>query len=352
MKNLNNLKNATANILSKKSKFFPGLLTALITTSAFAAAPTADNYYHVVQGINSKFDRDYSSVNSQGKPDPGAIAIVETFLKAMNDLKMTQSGNYHSFNPQNTFDATCSVASPTCEEMKVVFQPSSASRQTTLFGQPQSFDLDIVVWSNTGSGFKRFFEGSYSAVAGTPGRGNFTVVSCNGCSTVGHSQIEWDATGAEYHLRSKMYDTKLSNSPDAYGGVIVDAKYNPSTGETKMAIAAKNVCSSAGAGDSLCSGGPNDHASGYSAMLHANSISGNVYVVGVQGSNSSVIKPSIDAMCLKADKTQDIAGTVCAANGINNFTGISAFAPNDAPVSFIISSQPWPFADITDDPSF
>lgn len=329
-----------------------GIVSLLVSSAVFAGAPTQSNYYHVVQGINSKFDRDYSDLNPQGDPGPGALKIVETFLKAMNTLKVTQPGEYHFFTQGNVDISNCNVASPTCDEMKILVQKSKHTADSTLFGVVTAFDLDIVVWSNSGSGFNRFFEGNYTAVAGTPGKANITVISCSGCSTVGHSQIEWDATGSEYHLRSNMYDTRLSNSPDVYGGVIVDAKYNPTSGEMKMAIAANNVCDSSGVGDSICSGGANDHSSGYAAILHANSITGNVYVQGVQGANNSVIVPTVDAMCLKADKTEDVMAAACNADAISNFAGITAYSPSQAPASFNSAGQPWPFVEITDTPSF
>lgn len=57
-------------------------------------------------------------------------------------------------------------------------------------------------------------------------------------------------------------------------------------------------------------------------------------------------------MCLKADKSVDVGNVVCNADAISNFTGMTIYVPNDAPVSFIAAGQPWPFAEITYVPSF
>jgi hypothetical protein len=328
-------------------------LISLTTNSAFSAAPTEDNYRGVVRGVLSKFDRDYSDLNPQGRPGPGALAIVEKFLSVLNEYKIVGPGEYDLFMPDSSPLASCNVASPTCQETKVLVRESIHQNDSTLFGVQQSFALDIVVWSNSGSGYEKFLEGFYTPVVGTAGKANLTVISCSGCSTIGHSQIEWDGTGVFYHLRSVMYDTRVSNSPDIYAGVVVDATYSPLSGDMKLVIAANNVCDSNSVGDSICSiNGTNDHTTGYTAKLHGNTLSGNVYVEGLQGVNNSVIAPSTDAMCIKADGTADLAGVACQNDGIDNFNGMTAYVPNDAPISFITSGSPWPMAEITDTPTF
>lgn len=330
------------------------LCSLALSVVANAAAPTVDNYREILKGINSKFDRDYGDVNNVGEPSPGALATVESFLTALNDLGINAPGTYHLFMPDNTTDLTCNAVGPNCSEMKVVVRNSEHAGDSTLFGAPQIFNWDIIVWGNNGDGtYERFLEGYYTPVAGTAGIANILLTSCSGCSTVGRSQIEWDATGAEYHLRSRMYDTRLSSGPtEVYGGVAVDARYSPTTGDMKLIIAANNVCDSGSVGDSLCSGGQNDHGAGYSALVHANTKTGNVFVKGLASANNSLNVPIIDAMCIKSDKTEDVLGTVCQADGIDDFSGMLPYAPNDAPVSFVAEGSPWPMVEITDAPLF
>ncbi len=328
-------------------------IASVISNVAFSAAPTADNYRGVVRGVLSKFDRDYSDLNPQGEPSPGALKIVEKFLSVFNSMKIAKAGEYHFFFPEDSPLASCNVASQNCQETKILVRESIHQNDSTLFDVQTAFTWDIVVWSNSGNGFAKFLQGTYTPVIGTAGKANLTVISCSGCSTVGHSQIEWDGTGVFYHLRSKMYDTRMSNNPEVYAGVRVDAVYSPLSGDMKLAISATNVCDSQSVGDSICGiNGNNDHSTGYAAILHANTVTGNVYVQGVQGANNSVIVPSQDAMCLLANGTEDVAAAACQHDGIDNFNGMTAYAPNDAPSSFMASGSPWPLAEITDNPPF
>jgi len=324
-----------------------------MATRVLAAPPTVANYRNVVQGIQAKFDRDWNSLNPQGKPDPGAVAIIETFLTAMNTFGIQGPGTYHVFFDSNNPLSSCQVVGPNCQEMKLLVRNSIHANDATLFGAQHAYQWDIIGWSNTGNGFARFFEGFYTPTAHTAGQANITVISCSGCSTVGHSQIEWDGTGLTYHLRSLMYDTRFTlQNPQVYGGVVVDAQYVPAAGDMKLAISAKNVCDSSGVGDSICSNGPNDHTTGYAAMVHANTVTGNVYVEGIQGINSSLVVPTTGALCIKADKSLDVGSATCHADGIDTFNGIAPYAPNDAPLSFIGAGNPWPMVEITDTPSF
>ena len=332
------------------------LLTSIslisLASNALAASPTATNYRSIISGINSKFDRDYNDLNDIGEPSPGALKTVESFLGALNTLGVNHPGIYHLYTPENSV-GPCHVAGPNCSEAKILVRESLHNAESTLFGAAQAFTWDVIVWTSKGASYERFLEGQFSPVAGTAGQANLTLISCSGCSTVGHSQLEWDGTGATYHLRSKMYDTRtIHQSSETYIGVIVDAFYSPASGEMKMAISAKNVCDSSGTGDSLCSVGSNDHATGYAAVLHANSKTGNVYVAGLQASNGSVSLPSGDAMCIKADKSEDVSGQACRADGIDNFTGITPYSVNDAPITFIAAGNPWPLAEINDEPLF
>lgn len=330
-----------------------GFSLAVLATSATAAAPNADNYRSILQGINSKLDRDYSDVNNVGEPSPGAIKTVETFLGALNTLGVNGPGNYHLFIPEDTLAATCDAVGPNCSEIKVLVRESIHVADSTLFGVPMIFQWDIIVWANSGSGFTRFLEGYYTPVAGTAGVANILLTSCSGCSTVGRSQLEWDGTGTEYHLRAKMYDTRIVNGqPEVYTGIVMDTRYTPSTGDMKLTVAAQKVCNSSSVGDSLCSSGPNDHGAGYAALVHANTKTGNVFIRGLASANNSANVPLIDEMCIKADKTEDVLGTVCQADGIDDFSGILPYAPVDAPISFIAEGSPWPMAEITDAPTF
>lgn len=339
------------NILNRSAMI--GLSLLAFSNVSFAAAPTAANYRDVLRGINSKFDRDYGDLNDVGEPSPGALKTVETFLGAMNTLGVNGPGTFHLFTPENSSDASCNAVGPNCSEMKVLVRESIHAGDSTLFGAAQIFAWDIIVWSNRGDGtYDRFLEGYYTPVAGTAGVANLLLTSCSGCSTKGRSQIEWDATGAEYHLRSRMYDTRLSNGPEVYGGVVVDARYTPASGDMKLAIAAKNVCDSGSVGDSHCGSGPIDHAAGYSALVHANTKTGNVFVRGLSTANGSADVPLIDSMCIKADQSEDVLGTACQADGIDNFDGILPYAPIDAPVSFVAEGSPWPMAEISDVPTF
>lgn len=327
-----------------------GIVT-FISNAAFSAAPTVDNYRGVVRAVLAKFDRDYSRLNPQGQPDPGALMIVEKFLSVFNALKITGPGEYHFFMTEASPMQGCFQAAQDCQELKVLVRNSTHSGDSTLFGAANAFTFDIIVWSNSGNGFERFLLGHYTPVLGTAGKANMTVISCSGCSTVGHSQIEWDGTGVFYHLRSTMYDTHVENS-NADSGIQADAVYSPLTGQMKIAISGKNVCDAAAIGDSICSQGPNSRTTGYAAILHANTITGNVYLQGVQGANNSTTVPTQDPMCLKADGTEDVSGAVCQADAIDNFNGITPYSANDAPDSFIAAGSPWPMAEITDSPTF
>jgi len=338
----------------KKFKFLiAALVFSLGMGQAIATITSQDNYIHLVQGINAKFDRDYQSLNADGQPDPGVVATVEMFLTVFNQLGINAPGDYHFFFPVSGPVNSCNQASATCQEVKLLVRNSIHAGDSTLFGQAVGFQWDIVVWSNNGQGFTRFLEGYYSPVAGTAGQANIMLISCSGCSTVGHSQIEWDGTGSQYHLRAKMFDSLVEINPLAFAGIVIDAKYSPSTGDMLLAVAANNVCDSTATGNEICSpNGADDHTTGYSAILHANSTSGNVFIEVVQGANNSSVKPTTASMCIKSDKTADLTNAACVSDGIDNFNGLSAYAPVDAPISWIAAGQPWLLPEITDQPVF
>ncbi|MFZ3231176.1 MAG: hypothetical protein WA160_13290 [Pseudobdellovibrio sp.] len=313
------------------------------------AASDLTNYKNVIQGINGKFDRDWHSLNPAGKPDPGALGTLETLFTAFNTIGITGATSLSTFVDQNV--AVCAgPASNTCNGIKVDLKNSTHS--TTLFGSPATFTYDLVVWMDSGSGFFRFIEGSFTPASVGSGKGNITFTSCSGCTPVGHSTIEWDATGTTYHLKASMYDSKMGNG-SAHGNVLLDAYYVPSTGDMKISAAAQNACALTASTDSICSSTGTANSSAYSAMVHGNMTSGVAYVIGKNDVNTSATVPAsgADNMCIKADGTVDGAAAVCTTAGIDNFTGMTAIAPSAAN-SLNWTAASWPFADITDTPTF
>jgi hypothetical protein len=328
-------------------------LTLALSSQAFAAA-TAAQYKSIIQGIDAKFDRNWQSLNPYGAPDPGALMTLETFLTAFKSYKIVKPGNYSFTNGQTqadgTFAACSGPASSSCSYVKVVMQPNSHSM--TLFGASTVFTYDVIAWMDSGSGYARFLQGSFTP--GNPGKGNLTLISCSGCATIGHSRLEWDGTGTTYHLRTNMYDTRFKTGmPEVYGNCILDALYNPGTGDVKIVAAATNVCQSAQtAGDSTCSVA-NDNAAGYSALVHGNMLTGQVFIWGAWGTNTSSVTPTNTAqqMCLKSDGTQDTATpSSCTTGGVDSFSGMTAYSPSQTPSAW--TSATWPFSDITDTPTF
>ena len=333
------------------------ILSALLTgVSTYAASPTQENYVEVTQGIMAQFDRDYRDLNPKGKPAPGAVATVETFLQIFNLLKISAAGEYHFFLPEDG-STTCSQASKSCQELKLLVQNSKHSKDSTLFGVVQPFTWDLILWSNSGSGFERFLQGFYTPVKGTPGKGNLMLISCGGCSVVGHAQIEWDGTKSVSRIRSHIFDAKMGFNDagqEITSGVLLDGTYNPSTGDVKLAITGNGVCDGSNLGDSHCKpNGTSDHMGGYSAMLHGNNNSGNIYISGLHvAANSSSAVTGADGMCILPNHTADLSGAACIADGTADLSGILALPPVAAPLPFITAGNPWPLSEVTDTPSF
>ena len=327
------------------------LLVSLVSgAQVWAGAATAANYRSIIQGINGKFDRDWQSLNPSGKPDPGALGTLETMFGAFNTLGITGPTTVSSFFDQNT--ATCAgPASGTCNGIKVNLTNSTHS--LTLFGAATTFSYDLVVWMDSGSGYQRFIEGSFSPPSGgNSGKGNIMFTSCGGCTPVSHSNIEWDTTSTTYHLKTSMYDTKMGGGA-AHGNVMLDVQFVPSTGDLKAAAAATNACSASTA-DSICnSGGGTANTEGYTAMIHANMNSGLAFIVGAGRANASGTVPAsgADNICIKADHTSDGTAGPCTAVGIDNFTGITAIPPS-TPNALSWGAGVWPFVEITDTPNF
>ena len=323
-------------------------LVLLANSQGWAAAASLSNYKSVIQGINAKFDRDWQSLNGSGKPDPGALGTLEILFSAFDKLGIKGVTTVSSFFDQNT-DLCAGPASGACNGIKV--SVSNSTHSLTLFGSSESFTYDLVVWMDSGSGYTRFIEGSFSPGANS-GKGNITFTSCGGCTPVSHSTIEWDTTGATYHLKTSMYDSKMGGG-SAHGNVVLEAYYVKSSGDMKMVAAAQNACAGTVASDSICSSTGSANTSAYSAMVHGNMNSGVAYVVGLNVANGSSSTPAsgADNMCIKADGTLDGAATVCTNAGVDNFSGMTPIAPTTAN-ALSWSAAVWPFGDITDTPNF
>src|SRR4051812_17158716 len=110
------------------------LASILVATRLMAAPPEGDNYRGVIQGVIGKFDGAYQDGNPQGKPAQRALAIVETFLTAMNDIGVKGPNEYHVFmKDEDAKIGGCSVASNECQELKILVRNSTHHADSTLF---------------------------------------------------------------------------------------------------------------------------------------------------------------------------------------------------------------------------
>ena len=335
--------------MKKNHTFLIGLAALSISANAFAAAATATNYKNVIQGIMGKFDRDFHSLNPHGVPDPGAVATLETFLNVFNGFGIKGPTTRNTYISSSDPTVACSApASASCSHIKV--QVISSTHSLTLFGSPISFTYDVIVWMDNGLGFTRFLQGAFSPVVGGLGNGTITNISCGGCSTVGHSKIEWDGTGGTTHLRATMWDTKMAGG-SVFVPVLIDSFYVPN-GDLKMVITGDRVCGATST-DSICDNGVSANTTGYTALLHGNMSTGNAFITGRNAVSADTGSPSTgDQMCIKADGTQDVAATVCHADGSDTFSGMTAYTINAALTTGSWAAANWPFSDITDSPTF